>query len=169
MWTDPPTFVEDGTALPASSLNILSDNAAWLYNQVRRIVPAMPVYRVPWVLDYQYEEQVQAQYRIRHVGRYLRARIYGKVGIPVVNTTPDNDRPGWRLYYDGVEIVYEIWPNDSPYTWVRNYEIDLQAVLPGLVIGTRYQAYAEIIENDFGADTGFFELSYLYEAELADV
>lgn len=169
MWTDPPTFVEDGTALPASSLNILSDNAAWLYNQVRRMVPAMPVYRVPWVVDYQYEEQVSPQYRIRHVGRYLRARIYGVTEVAVTSSTPDDERPGWKLYYNGNLIVNELWPDNTPSPWIKNYEIDLQTVLPGLEIGIRYQVYAEVIESLLGGDTGFFELAYLYEAEMADV
>lgn len=169
MWTDPPTFVEDGTPLPAASLNALSDNAAWLYNQVRRMVPAMPVYRVPWVLDYQYEEQVQAQYRIRHVGRYLRARIHGVTQVPVPAGTPDNERPGWKLWYDGNLIVNELWPDGLNKIWSKSYELDLQTLLPGLVIGTRYQLRAEPIPNDFGEQVGFFELTYLYEAELADV
>ena len=169
MWTDPPTFVEDGTALPASSLNILSDNAAWLYNQVRRMVPAMPVYRVPWVVDYQYEEQVSPQYRIRHVGRYLRARIYGVTEVAVTSSTPDDERPGWKLYYNGNLIVNELWPDNTPSPWIKDYEIDLQTVLPGLEIGIRYQVYAEVIESLLGGDTGFFELAYLYEAEMADV
>lgn len=160
MWTDPPVFVEDGNPLAASQLNALSDNAAWLYNQVRRIVPAMPVYRVPWVLDYQYIEQVQAQYRIRHVGRYLIVRIYGTT---TSNVTPIQDRPGWKLYYDDRLIVDDVWPYDNTSRrWVKDYEIDLQAALPGLVIGTRYQVYAVPTPHDFG---GEFELSYVYEAE----
>ena len=169
MWADPPTFVEDGTPLSAASLNILSDNAAWLYNQVRRMVPAMPVYRVPWAVDYQYDEQVSPQYRIRHVGRYLRARIYGVTEVAVTSSTPDDERPGWKLYYNGNLIVNELWPDNTPSPWSKNYDIDLQTVLPGLEIGIRYQVYAEVIESLLGGDTGFFELAYLYEAEMADV
>jgi hypothetical protein len=164
MWSDPPTFVEDGTPLPAASLNILSDNAAWLYNQVRRIVPAMPVYRVPWVLDYQYLEQVQAQYRIRHVGRYLRARIYGTKAWPI--PAGDNDRPGWQLYYDGRLILEDLWPDgNTTNKWVKDYELDLQALLPGLEIGIRYQLYAVPRPNSRGDANSYFELSYLYEVE----
>lgn len=168
MWTDPPTFVEDGTPLPAASLNALSDNAAWLYNQVRRIVPAMPVYRVPWVLDYQYTEQVQAQYRIRHVGRYLRARIHG---TKFYHWHPgDPDRPGWQLYYDNRLIIDDWWPDDlNTYKWTKNYEIDLQTALPGLEIGIRYQVYAVVHEFSRGVDDNFFELTYLYESEQPDI
>jgi len=169
MWIDPPVFVEDGLPLQARQLNILSDNAAWLYNQVRRMVPAMPVYRVPWVVDYQYDEQVQAQYRIRHVGRYLRARIYGVTEVAVTSGTPPNERPGWKLYYNGNLIVNDLWPDNTPSPWIKDYEIDLQAVLPGLEIGIRYQVYAEVIESLLGGYTGFFELAYIYEAEMADV
>lgn len=169
MWIDPPVFVEDGLPLQARQLNILSDNAAWLYNQVRRMVPAMTVYRVPWVVDYQYDEQVQAQYRIRHVGRYLRARIYGVTEVAVTSGTPANERPGWKLYYNGNLIVNDLWPDNTPSPWIKDYEIDLQAVLPGLEIGIRYQVYAEVIESLLGGPTGFFELAYIYEAEMADV
>jgi len=169
MWIDPPVFVEDGLPLQARQLNILSDNAAWLYNQVRRMVPAMPVYRVPWVVDYQYDEQVQAQYRIRHVGRYLRARIYGVTEVAVTSGTPPNERPGWKLYYNGNLIVNDLWPDNTPSPWIKDYEIDLQTVLPGLEIGIRYQVYAEVIESLLGGNSGFFELAYIYEAEMADV
>ena len=167
MWTDPPTFVEDGTALPASSLNILSDNAAWLYNQVRRMVPAMPVYRVPWNPDYQYVEQVQAQYRIRHVGRYLKARVYGtsEIWIPAGAA----DRPWWKIYYDGQLIVTGEWPtSETSRKMSVDHTIDLQAVLPGLVIGTRYQISVEHGDPADPAWGGEFELTYACETEMAE-
>lgn len=162
MWSDPPTFVEDGTPLSAASLNILSDNAAWLYNQVRRVVPAMPVYRVPWTLDAQYLEQVQAQYRIRHVGRYLRVRIHGTTTVPVRN----GDGPRWSLSYDGVVILTDQWPDNVPTPITRDYTVDLQAVLPGLVIGTRYQI--AVSHEEVGNHPGSFELTYAYETETVE-
>lgn len=161
MWSDPPVFAEDGTPLSAASLNILSDNAAWLYNQVRRIVPAMPVYRAPWVLDFQWQEQVQAQFRIRHVGRYLHVRTYGTTDWPVSG----QDRPGFQLYYDGRLILDEEWPTDGTKKWTGDFVVDLQDELPGLVVGTRYQIYAVQTPHDFG---GEFELTYVYETETSE-
>lgn len=165
MWNDPPVFVEDGTPLQARQLDILSDNAAWLYNQVRRMVPAMPVYRAPWVIDFQYEEQLQAQYRVRHVGRYLKVRTYGTVE----RTVTGQDRPGFKLYYDGRMILDEQWPDgNATMKWVGDWTVDLQTVLPGLVIGTRYQIYAVQTPNEFGEENGYFELTYVYETEMVE-
>lgn len=166
MWAEPPTFVEDGLPLRASQLNILSDNAAWLYNQVRRMVPAMPVYRVPWNPDFQYVEQVQAAYRIRHVGRYLKVRVYGTSDNPV--PAGANERPWWKLYYDDRLILSDQWPiSQTGGPIAIDYTIDLQAELPGLVIGTRYQIKAEHgnTADPWGGD---FELSYVYETETTE-
>ena len=167
MWIDPPVFVEDGLPLQARQLNTLSDNAAWLYNQVRRMVPAMPVYRVPWNPDFQYEEQVQAEYRIRHVGRYLKARVYGTSDgwIP----TGATDRPWWKIYYDGRLIVTGEWPRDETSRRMSvDHTIDLQAVLPGLVVGTRYQISVEHGDPAEPPWGGEFELTYLYETEMVE-
>lgn len=165
MWTDPPHFVEDGRPLSAIGLNALSDNAAWLYNQVRRMVPAMPVYHAPWHFDFQYVEQVQAEYRIRHVGRYLRVRTYSTTEIPV---SGGDDLPGFTLHYDGQLILDENWPANGTTKWVGDFTVDLQAELPGLVVGTRYQIVVEQKLNDFGQATGFFELVCVYETEMVE-
>jgi hypothetical protein len=165
MWSDPPTFVEDGTPLPADPLNALSDNAAWLYNQVRRMVPAMPVWRQIWNPDFQITDQVQTGVRIRHVGRYLRTRIHG-----TLNATPPSSggewQPWWKLYYDDRLLIHDIWPETNrTRKWTRNYEIDLSSALPGLVVGVRYQVYAVFGAGDIEGDV---EWPYVYEAEMAE-
>lgn len=136
-----PTFT-DGNVLLASQLQILADNADFLWNLVSGV-------NIPFTGDSLTASGTSRTYTFRRQGRYLHYHFE--------MTTGTSDELDVRL--DGFNEAGDATNRTAPYTW-SGY-IDLQATTSNPAVGDDYEVF---VEFDF-ASAGTFLINYLIESE----